>query len=117
MANALESMQIGSTAILPYSLLERIQVPTHELPSNQCTLGSGAWCKCASHDHAVSRRLLSPKPMTPVEASPNFFAESYTMDAQVLRSCLVVIASFEQVALVDSRTNIYGLFHLDSSRR
>ena len=90
---------------------------TNGLPSNRCTLSSGARHKCASHNYAVSRGSLSPEPMTPLEASQNFFAESYTVDAQVPRSCLVVISSFEQLTRVDSRTNVYRLFHLDSFRR
>ena len=66
---------------------------------------------------APRSRCQTPEPMTPLEASQNFFAESYTVDAQVPRSCLVVISSFEQLTRVDSRTNVYRLFHLDSFRR
>lgn len=89
---------------------------TNELPSNQCVLSSGGRCKCASHDYAVSRRSLFPKPMTPLEASRNFHAESYTVNARLPISCLVAIASFEQVTRVDSRTNVYRLFYLSSFR-
>ena len=46
---------------------------TNELPLDQCVLSSGALCKCPSHYYAVSRCSLSPKPMTPLEASRNFF--------------------------------------------
>lgn len=90
--------------------------PTRELPSGQCTLSSGPWCKCASHNYAVCRRSLSPEPMTPLEASRRFFAESYTVDAQIPRYCLVVIYGFEQMTRLDSRTNVYRLFYLDSFR-
>ena len=90
---------------------------TNEPCSNQYSLSSGAWCKCPSDHDVVSRRLLSPEPMTPLEGSQNFFAESYTVNAQILISCLVAIASFEQVTRDGSRTNVYRLFHLSLLRR
>lgn len=93
---------------------------TNELPSTQGALNSGAWCNeysGASHDYAVSRRSLSPNQMTPLEASQKFFAESYTVDAQVPISCLLVIASVEEATRVDFKTNVYRLFYLDSFRR
>ncbi|MCJ1265528.1 hypothetical protein MMC22_005408, partial [Lobaria immixta] len=101
---------------------------TNELPLTQGALSSEEWYNeytnqkthlnnRASGNYAISRRSLSPTPMTPLEASRNFFAESYTVDAQVPRSCLVVIGSFEQLTRVDSKTNVYKLFYLNSSRR
>ncbi len=60
---------------------------------------------------AISKTNDSPRSLT------KLFAESYTVDAQVPISCLVVISSFEQVTRVDSRTNVYRLFYLDSFRR
>lgn len=100
----------------------------NELLSNQGALSSGEWYNeytkqetdlnnPARRNYAVSRRSLSPKPITPLEASRNFFAESYTVDAQVPISCLVVISSFEQLTRVDSKTNVYRLFYLNSFRR
>ena len=109
---------IVDSVFQPLSVAPRSHIhATNERPSNQCTLSSGASCKCLSHDHAVSRRSLSSKPVIPLEVSPNFFAESYTVDGQVPISCLVVIASFEQVTRIGSRTNVYRLFHLGSFGR
>ncbi len=101
--------------------------PTNDLPSTQGALSSGEWYNestkhethvnnRASRNYAVSRRSLSPKPVTPLEVSGNFFAESYTVDAQVPISCLVVINSFEQLTRIDSKTNVYRLFYLNSFR-
>jgi hypothetical protein len=100
---------------------------TNELPSTQGALSSGEWYNeytkhethlnnGASRNYAVSRRSLSPEPVTILEASRNFFAESYTVDAQVPISCLVVINSFEQLTRVDSKTNIYKLIYLNQFR-
>ena len=59
---------------------------------------------------------LYPEPVTLLEASQNFFAESYTVDTQVPRSCLVVIGSSEQVIRPDYKTSVYTLFYLNSFR-
>ena len=104
---------LQSLSVAPQSHL----CATNELPSNQCVLSSGGRCKCASDGYAVPRCSLSPTPMTALEGSGNFFAESYTVDAQVPISCLVAIDSFEQVTRVGSRTNVYRLLHLSSFRR
>lgn len=75
---------LQSISVAPRSRL----YATNELPSTQAALNSGEWHNeytkqethlnnRASCNYAVSRRPLSPKPMTPLEASPNFFAESY----------------------------------------
>lgn len=132
-SNTHDAVMIQTTAM--NSVLQSVSVAprshlyaTNELPSTQGTLSSGAWCNgytkqethlhsCASHDYAVSRRSLSPQPMTPLEASGKFFAESYTVDAQVPISCLVVIAYFEEVTRVGSNTNVYRLLYLHSFRR
>ena len=67
------------------------------------------------HNNTVSRR--PPNPMTALEASRSFFAESYTVDSQITISCLVIIDSFRQTNQVDSKTNIYKIFFLNSFRR
>ena len=92
---------LQSISVAPRSYL----YATNELPSTQGALSSG-----------VLTSSLSPKPMTPLEASRNFFAESYTVDAQVPISCLVVINSYEQLTRVDFKTNVYRLFYLNSFR-
>lgn len=100
---------------------------TDELSSIQGALGSGEWYNQytkhetllnnpASHSCAVSGPSLSSKPVTPLEASRNFFSESYTIDAQVPISCLVVIGSSEQLTQAYFKTNVYRLLYLNSFR-
>lgn len=48
-----------------------------------------------SDGRATSGSSLSMKPMTPLEYSGNFYPESYTTDARVPLSCLVVTSSWE----------------------
>lgn len=114
---------LQSISVAPQSHLHA----TNEFPSTQDALSSGeardehtkheTYLKNrASRNYTVSRRSLSPKPVTALEASRNFFAESYTVDAQVPKSCLVVIHSFEQLTRIDSKTNVYRLFYQNSFR-
>ena len=90
-------------------------------------LGSGGWynqytkheallSNPASRSCAVSGPSLSPKPVTSLEASRSFFPESYTTDAQVPISCLMMISSFERLIQADSKTNVYRLLYLNSFR-
>ena len=60
--------------------------------------------------------VLSPKPVTPLESSRNFFPESYIMDSQIPTSFLVVISASESLSSVDSKINSYALLYLDSFR-
>lgn len=60
---------------------------------------------------------LSPKPITLLETSQNFFPETYTTDSRLPRSCLVVISSYEQWTRADSKTNIYTILLLKSPRK
>ena len=100
---------------------------TDELSSIQDALGSGEWPKqskkyethlnnTASRSCAASGPPFSPRPVTPLEASRNFFPESYTVDTQVPISCLMVISSYEQTIRADSKTNFYRLLYLKSFR-
>ena len=69
-----------------------------------------------SDDQATSGSSLPMKPMTPLEGSPQFYPESYTTDALVPPSCLVVTSFWELSEGVDLKTNFYKLFYLQSSR-
>ena len=117
------------------SVLQSISVPAqrhvraiNESPLNQEALSLENRYKDDANDetrrgyqtncgYTFSSRSLSPTPMTSLEASRQFFPESYTVDAQIPLSCLVVVEHFEQSTLVDSKTNVYRLIYLNSFRR
>lgn len=59
----------------------------------------------------------SPEPQSLFEMSANFFPEVYTTDQRLPRSCLVVISSFEEHLVENSKRNLYRLFYLKSRRQ
>ena len=69
-----------------------------------------------SQKEAFSAQSLSLRLGTSIETSRNFFAESYTVDARVPASCLTIVSFFEQSNRVESRTSVYKLLYLNSSR-
>lgn len=72
----------------------------------QCTKHATLLNNSASRSCAVSGPSLSLKSMTPLERSQNFYPESYTTDALVPLSCLIVNSSWEQLERVDFKTNV-----------
>lgn len=102
--------------------LNRQLCATDEPSSSQGALSSGEsdhQCakKSASNSYAMLGASLSPKPMTPLERSQNFYPESYTTDNLVPLSCLMVNNAWEQCEGVDFKINVYRLFYLGSFRR
>ncbi|KAI4162645.1 MAG: hypothetical protein LQ342_003691 [Letrouitia transgressa] len=98
--------------------LNRQLCATDEPSSSQGALSSGEsdhQCakKSASNSYAMLGASLSPKPMTPLERSQNFYPESYTTDNLVPLSCLMVNNAWEQCEGVDFKINVYRLFYLD----
>ena len=69
------------------------------------------------NDYASSGSLLTPKPVTVLEASQNFFLETYTTDSRLPTSCLVVLGAYEQSICAGYRTNVYKVFYLKSTRQ
>lgn len=60
--------------------------------------------------------ILRARPTTLLETSQHFFPETYTLESQIPRSCLVVIAAYEQATSADATTNIYKVLYLKSPR-
>ena len=73
--------------------------------------------KDAPYDYASSGSLLTPKPVTVLEASRNFFPETYTTDSRLPTSCLVVLGAYEQSICADYKTNVYRVFYWKSPRQ
>ena len=115
--SVLHSVSAGSKSQL-YATDERLLM--------QGTIASGEWSNQYAKHQDFSSRAPSQKiadsgpfysePITPLEASRNFFAESYTLNAQVPRSCLMIIDSFEQVTQTDYKTSVYRILYLNSFR-
>ena len=66
---------------------------------------------------AISGSSIYPTPATSLETSHHFFPETYNLESQVPRSCLVVMAAYEQFSWADGRTNVYRLLYLNSPRQ
>ena len=116
------------------SVLQSVSVAAHcqgclaiEAYSAQGVSSSGQWhdrvakyethiSHHASYKHAILRQSLSPKLGMSLETSRNFFAESYTVDARVPISCLMIVTSFGQSTQVKSRTSVYKLLYLNTFR-
>ena len=62
-----------------------------------------------------SNGLLGPS--SPFEGSSNFFPETYTTDARLPQSCLVVVRSFESESFGDFKTNRYETLYMKSPRQ
>ena len=60
---------------------------------------------------------MYPAPATPLETSHHFFPETYTLESEVPRSCLVVNTAYEQFSRADAKTNVYKLLYLNSPRQ
>ena len=71
---------------------------------------------CPNHSCVTSKQALSPRLLTPLERSSNFYGESYTIDAPVPRSCLLIILCSEQSSGFESRTCEYKLLYMNSFR-
>ena len=64
-----------------------------------------------------SEQREPPEPQTLFEMSANFYPEVYTTDQRLPPSCLVVISSFEEHLVQDSKRNLYRLFYQKSPRQ
>lgn len=58
----------------------------------------------------LSKCKAFSKPISPLECSPNFLPETYTVDQRLSSNYLVVTTSYEEFSSDSQRTNIYRLF-------
>ena len=65
----------------------------------------------------LSEQREPPEPQSLFEMSANFYPEVYTTDQRLPRSCLMVISSFEEHLVQDSKRNLYRLFYQKSPRQ
>ncbi|KAL9610742.1 MAG: hypothetical protein Q9167_004561 [Letrouitia subvulpina] len=111
--SVLQSMAVG---------LNRQLYATDEPYSMQDIVGSGDTKHATLPNNSASGSCatfglsLSPKPITLLESSQNFYPESYTTDSLVPLSCLVFNKAWEQLEGVDFKINVYRLIYLSSFR-
>lgn len=65
---------------------------------------------------SLNKKTFS-EPVGPLEASPNFFPETYTIDQRLSSNFLVVTGSYEERSSETQRMNFYGLFYQVSPRK
>ena len=78
--------------------------------------GSAQWRSRTAGD-VFPQQKEPPEPQSLFEMSANFFPEVYTTDQRLPRSCLIVISSYEEHLVENSKRNLYRLFYLKSPRQ